>query len=135
MTKNPNIVPGINLQLASTETALWREFNKSTVSPEDQDGNLINAYFIPIEDIQNVVLGNARALGYQPSGIRVYFALRDGECTPAQDNLHLLVVAVDEQGNDVYQYDPQNGQPTISLVYNATLPCPSVCGTPNPLNS
>jgi len=111
----------VPIQVAANQTQAWRDYI-STQPAQDQ----INAYFIPIGDITSI-------LQFAQQGIRTYFALR-----PVQggliNQLHLYVVPVDEFGNDVL-YNPQTADPSDTLVYDTTLPCPSMCGDANPLNT
>lgn len=133
MKDSQNIVPGVDITTVQTELAQWRTFNAQVLNGGQNSADIVNGYFIPIGDIQNVILGNATALGYTPTGVRAYFALRSPQNTPAEANLHLYIVAVDQNGNDVVEYTPPptqndpNPQP-VSLVYDTTVPCPPTCG-------
>ena len=118
LPENALQIPPVPIQLAALETLAWREFNASIAPlPEDR----VNGYFIPVDDINSI-------LNYVQKGVRVYFALRDSG-TSAQANLHLYIVPVDANGND--KLTDQQGN---SLVYDTTMPCPSLCGAPNALN-
>jgi len=100
---------------AAKETFRWREFIR-TVAPQDPSA-WINGYFIPIDDINSI-------MGYAVNGARVYFAMRE------DSSIHLYIVPVDGNGDDILE----NSQDE-SLVYDTTLPCPNMCGSPNELNS
>jgi hypothetical protein len=103
---------------AATETAAWRTYDAQKFpNPADR----INGFFIPIEDV-NAALLNAS------TGVRVYLALKETG-TSLQDRLHLYVVAVDANGNDILEVQGN------SVVYDATMPCPNTCGQANDLNS
>ena len=107
---------------AAGQTYNWRNF-MTTVT----DYDTVNGYFIPKDDIL-AVLDNAT------NGIRVYFALPDADAEPTPGvihSVHLYVVAVDGSGNDVI-HDPE--AIANSAIYDTTVPCPTVCGTPNALN-
>lgn len=52
-------------------------------------------------------------------GIRIYYALDEA------GKKQLIIVGVDEDGNDLY-----NGE-----IAERSVPCPSVCSTASPLNS
>lgn len=111
-----NSVP---VDLAAVQTSNWRDYMTELV----QDPNdMIKGYFIPISDLTDV-MQNAQ------KGARVYFALPEqGEEVDIR-GVHLYVVAVDEDGNDILENS--NGD---SLVYDTTVPCPNMCGEPNKLN-
>ena len=118
---NPQPVPTpVDITTAAAETKAWRDF-MATLPQVDQ----VNAYFIPIEDITNI-------LQYATNGIRTYFAIRN-DAQGANAQVHLYVVPVDANGDDVLFHGPA-AQPQ-SLIYDTTLPCPTACGTANPLNS
>ncbi len=117
---NPQPVPTpVDITKAAAETKAWRDF-MATLPQVDQ----VNAYFIPIEDITNI-------LQYATNGIRTYFAIRN-DAQGANAQVHLYVVPVDANGNDML-WGPQ-GQ-SQSLIYDTTMPCPNVCGASNPLNT
>lgn len=109
----------VDLVKAAGETEAWRDF-MSTMPNQD----VINAYFIPIDDITAI-------LQYAASGIRTYFALRQ-DSNGLNQQLHLYVVPVDANGNDVL-LNPTSQPDT--LIYDTTMPCPTLCGAPNPLNT
>ncbi len=60
-----------------------------------------------------------RILG-QPDcvGLRIYYALDEN------DEQQLILVGVDEEGDDLYQ----------GIIGERSLPCPDMCGGGNPLN-
>ena len=108
----------VDLVKAASETQAWRAF-MSDMPNQDQ----VNAYFIPIEDITSI-------LQYAATGIRTYFALRT-DANGLNQQLHMYVVPVDVNGNDVIFNPSAQGE---TLIYDTTLPCPSACGGPNQLN-
>lgn len=120
--KDPQPAPiCVPVQIASNQTEAWRNF-MATLPAQDQ----INAYFIPIGDITSI-------LQFAKQGIRVYFAMRPvGQ--GANQQVHLYVVPVDEQGNDQLE-NPQTADPSDTLIYDTTMPCPNMCGAPNALNT
>lgn len=115
-----NLPLGVPVSEAQIETAAWRTFIDSIVPSGGE--NRVNGYYIPITDIQNIPRSYPDAVG-----VRTYFALRGGK-GPAQAMLHLYIVPVDENGDDVLEV---NG---VSTIYDTTMPCPQICGTPNALN-
>lgn len=111
-----NSVP---VNLAAVQTSNWRDYMTQELADPNE---LIKGYFIPLDDL-NDVMTNA------VNGARVYFALP--QILPQADirGLHLYIVAVDAEGNDILE--GPNGE---STVYDTTLPCPTMCGEPNELN-
>lgn len=100
----PKAIP---LEMAAEWTLSWRERE----ALED-----INGYFIPMEDINEVMLETGI------KNMRGYLGI-DGN-----GENHLLLVGVDSKGNDMI--DEESGQ----FVYDYTKPCPQQCGDGNVLN-
>ncbi|MEM6722098.1 MAG: hypothetical protein AAF611_22410 [Bacteroidota bacterium] len=99
-----NAVP---LPIAARWTQNWRKRKKLQE---------INGYLIPMVDITEV----RHELGID--NMRGYLAIDDSGIN------HLLIVGVDEDGNDMI--NEEEGQ----FVYDYTLPCPQQCGDGNVLN-
>jgi hypothetical protein len=120
LTSVPNPVP---VPIAAEQTYNWRQFMLGLTNYDP-----VNGYFIPKDDILAV-------LQYATNGIRVYFALPPENDMPLVGELHtvhLYVVAVDGQGNDRI-HNPET-LPASSMIYDTTVPCPTLCGSPNVLN-
>jgi hypothetical protein len=96
----------ISLSTAATMTATYRSQN-----PYKKKGHFMGS------TILNSILAQTGCVG-----IRVYYGL-DG--TGSSATQELIFVGVDANGDDLY-----NG-----IVADRAIPCPSVCGTNNPLNS
>ncbi len=113
------IMPGddpVPVNLASAETASWRNYINTNISPGEMP---IYGFYIPLNDIQQI-------MQYAVGGVRVYGAL------PVADQLsgmHLYIVPVDGSGNDIITVN------SASVIYDTTQPCPPCCGEPNELNS
>lgn len=110
-TADPVPVP-----VAAAQTANWRAFMKQNLPAGITP---IKAFFIPIDDLNAL-------RGFAINGIRVYFALKEPE---NPNTLHLMVVPVDGSGNDLITV---NGS---SVIYDTTLPCPTLCSSANPINT
>lgn len=114
----------MNLNVACNQTANWRDYIDAH-SLEAGTGP-IYGFFIPIDSLQAVMQEAVK-------GVRVYMALN----APDQlSSLHLLLVPTNGDnstvsGNDIL-YNPVTNQ---STVYDTTMPCPTVCGDPNVINS
>jgi hypothetical protein len=98
---------------AQQQTADWRDF----INPIAGNA-IVHSFFIPKEDIDAVYK-------YAETGIRVYGALRIAN---DPTSLHLLVVGVDANGDDVIE---DGGD---SIIYDTTQPCPNMCGGVSILN-
>jgi hypothetical protein len=127
-----NITPGVDIESAAIETASWRTFMDGLVGAGEQDR--IYSYHIPIEDILNIVnaeIPEGKEMT-KPTAVRAFFALRPASVGPngsaAQKRLHLYMVPVDVNGNDVLEIDG------VSVIYDTTQPCPNMCGIGNDLN-
>ncbi len=117
----------VDINLAQDETKAWRQFSLEFLRA-NTPGNMVNGYYIPIADI-NAVIAAAQSVGTTASAVRAYFALRTSGDS-AQANLHMYIVAVDDAtGDDIIQ-----NQAGDSLIYDTTIPCPTMCGTGNVLN-
>ena len=103
MPFNPNIDNSISLEDAAKITANFRQAFPSAV--------IANAYG---KRLMMALLAQEDCAGF-----RIYNGL-DGE--GAQQ---LILVAVDANGNDLYQ----------GVLMDQTQPCPNVCSTANPLNT
>jgi|GEM_PF-2425646 len=129
---------GVDLNKAAGETAAWRSFMDKLEGAGHQDR--VYSYFIPIADVFNLINIGIYGSDKMPqveqidmqviSGLRAYFALRPpGENGPnAQEMLHLYMVPVDMNGNDILDVEGN------SVIYDTTQPCPNMCGVTNPLN-
>lgn len=119
-----NQQPGVPLPEAAAQTLNWRNFMIS-ITPEDPTQR-VNGFHIPISDINNL-------LAYAASGMRVYFAMPGADPQPpqppTQSTIHLYIVPVDANGNDILE-----NEQGVSLIYDTILPCPNVCGSANVLN-
>ncbi len=104
----------IPVNMASQQTADWRAYNLA-VAPN----NIVNGFFIPINSVNGAML-NAQ------NGLRVYGALAQ---TGDPSSLHLVIVGVDINGNDVLT-NPDGS----SAIFDFTAPCPLCCGGGNSLN-
>lgn len=94
--------------IALADASAWTESYRNSGA-----SNGVNAHFFGIEKLK-LILSQRDCVG-----IRMYYAM-DDEGNPA-----LALVGVDRNENDLY-----NG-----VILDRSVPCPSYCGDPNPLNS
>ncbi len=125
MSQEPmNTKPGVPLPDAAAQTQNWRDFMVS-ITPNDPTQR-VNGYHIPIADINDI-------LSHAVSGIRAYFALPtenpNPPSPPTQSAVHLYIVPLDANGNDILTNAAGD-----SLIYDTTVPCPTMCGQGNILN-
>ncbi|MBA2613603.1 MAG: hypothetical protein H0U95_16695 [Bacteroidetes bacterium] len=95
-------------QITLHDASIW------TASYRNGGGsNGVNAHFFGVEKLK-LILAQKDCVG-----VRMYYA-KDDTGKPA-----LVLVGVDKNENDL-----SNG-----VILDRSVPCPSYCGTPNPLNS
>lgn len=92
----------IELDVAKSWISNWRQ--KESISTGD-----VIAYLIPSVDVKEISAENGWA------NFRTYNAINE------EGEFKLLIVGVDENGNDLVDYNAGD------YVYDMTTPCPSVC--------
>ncbi|NVK64829.1 MAG: hypothetical protein HWE22_09590 [Flavobacteriales bacterium] len=101
----------ISVETATEWVNRWKESEHTLVN---DDGTFIKGFFIPGDDLNEVM----RETG--ASDARSYLGIDDNH------EFHLLVVGVDDNGNDMV--DPEKG----CYVYDFTRPCPPTCSKTGP---
>lgn len=148
------VPPSVNIEDAKRQTLNWREFLAGIPSIDQ-----IRAYYIPLDDIERIIHNpnNQSVTDCPVSGIRAYFALNqplvqqakngapanEVDITSANPYIHLFVVAVDANGNDIINDTIGAGDggalvsktgTADSLIYDTTMPCPPLCAGASVLN-
>lgn len=126
--------PKASLDEAITNTTNWRAYN-SAYSSGDGSNDFIRAFFMPKADIEGVyqmIQDNSNI-----TGCRVYLGTdivptsQPGELPPVNpaDGMKLYMVAVEDIGGYTNGQDilVKPNDPTESMIYDFSLPCPSTC--------
>ena len=98
-------IPTIPVETAVRWVDRWRCSKDKTVD--------LKGFFVPKQDLSGILTENVL-------GCREYLAIDDS------GQLHLLIVGVDSEGNDLV--DPKKGE----YVYDFTRPCPPMCSKTGP---
>jgi len=110
----------IPMNTAKAWTKAWR--SKMTDGDWLQ-ANMKKAFLIPMEDFEELKKQGA-------TNIRAYFGVEENTATEGSDELKLVLVGVDANGNDMTNEDQGES------AYDYTSPCPPACGGNNsPLNT
>ncbi|MNK00634.1 hypothetical protein D3C87_184230 [compost metagenome] len=102
------------------------------------EANIPRAVFIPIADLMAIIekfqdLDEHGNIRNSLTGVRAYFAVKDGD-QDLPDDVTALIVPVDLGGADVVAHTTGGlGGDDDSDIYDFTQPCPSVCDPGSPL--
>jgi len=113
LNKEQDTIP---LEQAQEWSSRWKEGGAKFLV-----NNVLKAFLIPGVDLKEVLAEE----GVQD--VRTYFGV-DREGQP-----HLMVVGVDENGNDMIDEDKLVNEQNGWHIYDFSLPCPTTCDVRSPL--
>lgn len=101
------------------------------------EANIPRAVFIPIADIMAIIekfqdLDEHGNIRNSLTGVRAYFAVKDGD-QALPDDVTALIVPVDLAGSDIVAHPNGLGDEDDSDIYDFTQPCPDKCDPESPL--
>ena len=117
----------ISIEQAQAETKEWREV---FVNKFGGNVNLIKAFFIPMQDMSDLINNYKQ---HSPTGVRAYLGYTATE-KGTESPIRLILVPATET-EDFYNVGTGINNDTGSSVYDFTRPCPDCCAAENPLNS
>ncbi|SOD12175.1 hypothetical protein [Pedobacter xixiisoli] len=103
------------------------------------EANIPRAVFIPIADIMAIIekfqeLDEHGNIRNSLTGVRAYFAVKDGD-QALPDDVTALIVPVDLAGSDIVAHTTgvEGEEDDDSDIYDFTQPCPDKCDPDSPL--
>jgi hypothetical protein len=134
-------VPPIPLKQAAKEAANWRAYCKKLVhgrkGKHGEDLPVIKAFFIPADDLLEVLELAKGDSGQAVAGIRIYFRLVNED--DDLSDLQAMIVPVVNHPDITYLKDwthlrkAASDEEDPSLVFDFTKPCPTECDLQSPL--
>ncbi len=112
----------ISLNDASAMTTRFRN-NKSTVLNSSYAGVLCNSETFNLDDVNSLLAATGTA------GIRIYYGMDENY------NVHAILVAVDEEGNDILPEENSLLNTDPIVIIEQGIRCPPTCPDSSPLNS
>jgi hypothetical protein len=128
---NPNIMSytlpaggtqQISLNDAATMTTFYRN-NKSTILNTSYSSVLCNSETFNLEDVNTMLAASGAA------GMRIYYGMDENY------NVHAILVAVDEEGNDILPEENSGLNTDPIVIIEQGIRCPPTCPDSSPLNS
>lgn len=104
----------IDLKCAKDLTANWRARFSLDPGEVPVEQTFKNAFLVSKEDLHDIT----HIKGYQ--GMRVYFG---SDTINSMSPMRLVLVAVDENGNDIIDYN----NPDRPGIFDFSMPCPDTC--------
>jgi len=112
----------ISLNDAAAMTSMYRS-NKTTILNSSYSTVLCNSETFNLADINEMLEVSGAA------GLRVYYGMDENY------NVHAILVAVDENGDDILPEESSSLTDENGLIMEQGLRCPPSCPNDSPLNS
>lgn len=112
----------ISLNDAADMTTRFRN-NKSTVLNSSYSSVLCDSETFNIEDVRTLLETSGAA------GMRIYYGMDENY------NVHAIMVAVDEEGNDILPEENSSITTDPIVIIEQGIRCPPTCPDSSPLNS
>lgn len=112
----------ISLSAAIDLTDRFRS-NKTTILNSNYQNSLCDSESFNLSDV-NAMLAVSGA-----AGLRIYYGMDENYM------VHAVLVAFDEEGNDILPAENSNFTEDAELILEQGIRCPPTCPDPSPLNS